>query len=237
MQRWQLGFCSRATAGALCIGMLLACPSLAQTESQTTKLPQSQTAASTPTSQPQVQPPLTPERCLVLVRDLEPEIPKWMEGAKSAIQMIIPNPQAYEKTLPPIEKVLADKDKLNLKNYGGLAEAYLYNGDEAACQKLYSIFVANSKQILGVDDAFPAGVTGDIGLYYFNKHDYTRATPLITESTSQFESHLTPANSNSLLADYICMTLIRDKAGNKTEAEAYAKKTIDLVLKQRQQMK
>jgi len=243
MDRRQLAFCSRATVGLLCAAFLLTGPSFAQTESKTTNPPRPQAEPSPPPvtnqlqAQTQAPPPLTPERCLMLVRSCEPQIPKWMEAGKNTIHALIPDPQAYEKTLPPIEKVVSDKDKLNLKNYGGLSEAYLYSGDEATCQKLYSIFASNAKPILGPDDIFSAGVEGDIGLYYFNKQDYVRAAPFMTEAIAQLESHLTPANSNNLVAAYMCMALIRDKAGDKTEAETYAKKSIDLTLKQRQPMK
>ncbi len=164
----------------------------------------------------------TPSDCLVRIRSAEPTLPKLFESAKSSLQVLMPDPAAYEKTLPPFEKVLASKDVKNLKNYGGLAEAYFYNGEEAKALKIYSLFTANAKQVLGPNDTFPALVGCDIGLLYFSRKNYSKAEPLLLESTKQLEAHLTPANSNNLITDYVCLALINDKAGNKDKAGSYA---------------
>src|SRR5882672_4382934 len=50
------------------------------------------------------------EECLMRIRSFEPTLQKLKETCKSTISAIIPDPAAYEKTLPPIDKVIADKD-------------------------------------------------------------------------------------------------------------------------------
>lgn len=55
-------------------------------------------------------------------------LPKMMEAIKAQVHVLMPDPAAYEKTLPAFEKIVADKDRLNLRNYGGLAEAFILGG-------------------------------------------------------------------------------------------------------------
>ena len=179
----------------------------------------------------------TPAECLVRVQGLESMLPKVTNGARATIHEIIPDPTAYEKTLPPLDKVIKDKDKLNFKNYGGLAEAYFFSGNASDGQRIYTVFAANATDVLGPDDTYPAYVGGDLGILNFIDKKYSDAENYLLPAIKQLESHLTPAISNNLIADYLCMALIRTKSAKeteKTEATTYAKKLVDLVNKQRQ---
>ncbi len=179
----------------------------------------------------------TPDECLAKVKALEPMLPRIIDSARASIHSLIPDPAAYEKTLPPLDKVIKDKDKVNFKNYGGLSEAYFYSGDTANGQRIFSVVLANSNDMLGADDTYTALVEGDLGILRFNEKNYDAAQLNLLSAIKQLEAHLTPASSNNLIADYLCMTLIRDSSDNKTdkgEASAYAKKLVDLTVKQRQ---
>ncbi len=68
----------------------------------------------------------------------EPTLMRLEDTCKSTISAIIPDPVAYEKTLPSIDKVIADKDSKNFRNYGGLSEAFYYAGDKAKGKELFS---------------------------------------------------------------------------------------------------
>ncbi|MBI2809994.1 MAG: hypothetical protein HYX67_04095 [Candidatus Melainabacteria bacterium] len=179
----------------------------------------------------------TPDECLVKVQSMEPMLPKVINGARASIHEIIPDPAAYEKTLPPLDKVIKDKDVLNFKNYGGLSEAYFFSGNAPDGQRIYTTFAANSTNVLGADDTYAAYVGGDLGILNFIDNKYSDAENYLLPAIKQLESHLTPAISNNLIADYLCITLIRSKSTKETEkaeASKYAKKLIDLVIKQRQ---
>src|SRR6202011_4416994 len=134
-------------------------------------------ASETPAKPAASQTPQTPEECLTRVKSLVPMFPKMMEGGKASIHALIPDPAAYEKTLPPFEKVIADKDATNLKNYGGLAEAYLFAGDRTNGDRLFSLFSANSRKILGPDEIYSALVEGDVGFLDFYEDNYIKAEP------------------------------------------------------------
>ena len=84
-----------------------------------------------------------PEECLRRVRSFEPTLLKLKETCKSTINAIIPDAAAYEKTLPPIEKVIADKDARNLRNYGGLSEAFYFNDNAVKGKELFSKVMAS----------------------------------------------------------------------------------------------
>ncbi len=164
-------------------------------------------------------------------------LPRLMETGRASLKALIPDPAAYEKTLRPFEEVIKDKDQLGFKNYGGLAEAYFFAGDREKGQRLYDQFIAHSTEILGPEDNYRAGLEGDLGILYFNEKDYKTAEPFLLRAIKQLEDHLTPAISNNLIANYLCMTIIRDHENNKAEAGAYAKKLMDLVARQRQPLK
>src|SRR4051812_32964153 len=85
----------------------------------------------------------SPDECLVRVKGLESMLPKVTNGARATIHELIPDPAAYEKTLPALDKVIKDKDKLNFKNYGGLAEAYFFSGNASDGQRIYTVFTTN----------------------------------------------------------------------------------------------
>jgi hypothetical protein len=176
---------------------------------------------------------LTPEECLVRVKTMEPMLPTLLDSAKMVITRLIPDPQDFEKKLPPFEKVIADKDVKNLKNYGGLAEAYLYGGDEKSGDKLFAQF-KSGRSMLPADDTFPGGVYGDFGFMYFAQKKYSEAEPLLLESMRLYETYPTAYTNNGLVTDYLCLSLIKDQAGDKTAAGDYAKKLIDLALKEHQ---
>jgi hypothetical protein len=179
----------------------------------------------------------TPDECLVKVMGLEPMLPKLIDGARASIHAMIPDPPAYERTLPPLDKVIKDKDVLNFKNYGGLSEAYFFNGMAPEGQRIYTLFAANSTNVLGADDTYAANVAGDLGILNFMDNKYDDAENYLLPAIKQLEAHLTPAVSNNLIADYLCMTLMRNKStkeAEKNEASSYAKKLIDLAVKQRQ---
>ncbi len=175
----------------------------------------------------------TPEECLARVRTMKPKIPGMMDGCKTLIKNLIPDPVAYEKSLPPFSQVLSGKDTLNFKNYGGLAEAYYYKGDKTKGESLYKPFAAHATELLGASDNFAAGVTGDIGLLYFSADDYAHAEPFLLSAIKQIEKNTTPAIANNLIADYMCIALIRDKQGKIAEASQYSKKLVETATKLR----
>lgn len=178
---------------------------------------------------------LTPEECLVRVKAMEPMLPTLMNGAKVVITGLIPDPHDFEQKLPPFDKVIADKDVKNLKKYGGLAEAYLYGGDEKNGDRLFAIF-KTGRSMLPADDTFPGGVYGDFGFMYFTQKKYSEAEPLLLESMRLYETYPTPYTNNGLVTDYLCLSLIKDQAGDKQAANDYAKKLIDLAIKERQRV-
>lgn len=205
-----------------------------------------QTPAISPPSLPSVIPPKqepptgaklttpSPEECLRRVRGFEPTLQRLREGCKSTLAAIIPDPMAYEKTLPPFDKVVADKDLKNLKNYGGLSEAFYYAGNAEKGKELFSQFEKNAA-LLGSDDTFLSLVKGDIGLLFFFDKNYTDAEPMILDSVKNIESHMTAANSNNVLSAYMCLSLIYDKTGKTEKSLEYATKAVDLAIRQRQE--
>jgi hypothetical protein len=180
---------------------------------------------------------LAPEECLRRVHNIEPMMPKIMEGARAAISAIVPDPDAYEKTLPALDKVVADKDDKALMNIGGLSEAFLYAGNKEKGKKYFSFFCDNADTILGAEHPFPGLVKGDVGLLLFTEDNYKDAEPLLLESLKKLEANPISANSNNLITNYMCLALINDKGGSKDKALSYAKKMVDLSIKQRQPAK
>jgi tetratricopeptide (TPR) repeat protein len=174
---------------------------------------------------------IPPEECLKKVLALKPLEPAMMEPAKAALHSLIPDPAAYEKTLPPLAKVISSKDSLNLKNYGGLSEAYLYSGNTSKGEGIFSQFSSHASEILGPNDSFSPGVVGDFALYYYFQNDFTKAEPLFLKATNALEKNQAPERMNNLVSDYMCLTFISNKKGNKAEAQKYAKKMVDLSLK------
>lgn len=175
-----------------------------------------------------------PEECLRRVRSFEPTLLKLKETCKSTINAIIPDAAAYEKTLPPIEKVIADKDAKNLRNYGGLSEAFYFNDNAVKGKELFSKFEMNAPEILGAHDTFLGLVKGDIGLYYFFQSDLGTAENYILDAVSKLEPYITAANSNNVLSSYMALAIIYDKSGKNEKALEYATKAVDLSIKQRQ---
>lgn len=175
-----------------------------------------------------------PEECLRRVRSFEPTLLRLKETCKGTLNSIIPDAAAYEKTLPPIDQVIADKDAKNLRNYGGLSEAYYFNDNSVRGQELFSKFEKSAPGILGEHDTFVGLVKGDIGLYFFFQNDFGNAEKYMLEALTALEPQLTAANSNNVLSSYMALTLVYDKAGNNEKALAYATKAVDLSIKQRQ---
>jgi hypothetical protein len=87
---------------------------------------------------------------------------------------------------------------------------------------------------LAPEDTFPGGVSGDFGFMYFTQNKYADAEPLLLESIKLYEAYPTPLTNNGLITDYMCLSLIRDAAGDKAAAGAYAKKLVDLAIKEHQ---
>jgi len=197
-----------------------------------------ETSVVTPAPETKSEPPTpapapTAEQCLERVKSMESMMPNLMASATAAIHELLKDPVAYEKTLPPMEKVVADKDATNLKNYGGLAEAYFYAGDKVKGEALYAQFKSNSKQIFGPTETFQALVEGDMGLVYFYENNFEKAEPLLLDSMNQLKANLTAAVANNLITDYMCLTLINNKRGNTDDAKKYAKELVDLAIKTR----
>ena len=175
------------------------------------------------------------EECLNRVRGFEPTLLNLRETAKSAITAIIPDPVAYEKTLPPIDKVIADKDAKNLRNFGGLSEAYYFAGNPEKGKVLFTKFETGAKTLLPADDTFPGLVKSDIGLYFFFEKNYAASENYISDALTKLEPHLTAANSNNILSAYMTLSLIYDKSGKKEKALEFAKKAVALAIRQRQE--
>lgn len=175
-----------------------------------------------------------PAECLRRVRGIEITLLNLKETCKGTINAIIPDAVAYEKTLPPIDKVIADKDAKNFRNYGGLSEAFFYNDNPEKGKELFSKFEENASSILGAEDTFLGLVKGDIGLYYYFQNDFANAETYILDAVSKLEPHLNAANSNNVLSSYMALCLIYDKAGKQDKALSYATKAVDLSIKQRQ---
>lgn len=175
-----------------------------------------------------------PEECLRRVRSFEPTLLRLKETCKGTLNSIIPDAAAYEKTLPPIDQVIADKDAKNLRNYGGLSEAYYFNDNSARGQELFSKFEKSAPGILGEHDTFIGLVKGDIGLYYFFQSDLGKAEKYILDAVSTLEPYITAANSNNVLSSYMALALIYDKSGKNDKALEYATKAVNLSIKQRQ---
>lgn len=177
------------------------------------------------------------DECMAKVKELAPMLPKLIESAKSQVHTLMPDPAAYEKTLPALDKVIADKDQTNLKNYGGLCEAYFFSGDNANGQRIYDTFMKNEKDILGADNTYGAFVQGDIGILRYLNKDYPAAEQALAPAINQLESHMSPSVADNLIASYLCLSLIKDQspdAAQKKEGAELAKKLVDLAIKQRQ---
>ncbi len=160
-------------------------------------------------------------------------MPNIMKSASASVLALLPDPDAYEKTLPPMAKVIATKDKINFKNYGGLAERFFFGGDKARGEKIYNQFKANSKAILGPTDTFQALIEGDMALVYFYEKNYAKAEPMLLNAKNQLEANLTSAVSNNLVTNYMCLSMMYDKQGKTADAKKYAKALVDLAIKQR----
>ncbi len=89
--------------------------------------------------------------------------------------------------------------------------------------------------MLNSDDTFPGLVKGDIGLLFFFENNYADAEEYVVDALKKVEPHLTAANSNNVLSSFMCLALIYDKTGNKDKSLEYAKKAVDLAIRQRQE--
>lgn len=190
------------------------------------------------TSEEKTAPPViapSSEACLERVRSMAETFPKMAEAGKEAVRTMIPDPVEFEKKLPTIEDVLKNKDAMNLKNYGGLSEAFLFKGDEEKAEKLLKSVSDGAKEILPENDNFLAAVKGDFGLAYYLNNKYDKAETYLGDAVAQLEKHYQPQLANNLVASYLCMTIIKDKQGKTEEAKGYAKKLVVLALKLRQE--
>lgn len=175
--------------------------------------------------------PKTPDEYIAFARKLEPVLTQTKAAAQEFMKKIVPDPAAYEKTLPPKEKVASAKDATNLKNYGGLSEAYLYNtGDVKKAEELFAWFNQLAPNVFSASDPYRACVEGDFAIYYYTSGQYAKAEAYLLDEIKELEVRRTAASSNNLISAYICMALIKDKAGKTKEAAAYAKKYVDLAL-------
>jgi len=175
------------------------------------------------------------EACLERVRGMAENFPKMAEAGKEAVRTLIPDPDAFEKKLPTMEDVLKNKDAMNLKNYGGLSEAFLFKGEEEKAEKILKSVCEGAKDILPENDNFLAAVKGDFGLAYYLNNKYDKAELYLGDAVSQLEKHYQPQLANNLVASYLCMTIIKDKQGKTDEAKGFAKKLVVLALKMRQE--
>lgn len=175
------------------------------------------------------------EACLEKVRGMAETFPKMAEAGKEAVRTMIPDPAEFEKKLPTIAEVLKNKDAMNLKNYGGLSEAYLFKGDEEKAETLLKSVSEGAKNILPENDNFLAAVKGDFGLAYYLNNKYDKAEAYLGDAVTQIEKHYQPSLANNLVASYLCMTIIKDKQGKTDEAKNFAKKLVVLALKLRQE--
>lgn len=185
------------------------------------------------TSRPVIAP--NSEACLEQVRKMSVNFPKVAEAGKEAVLTMIPDPAAYEQKLPSIDSVLKDKDATNLKNYGGLAEAFLFKGEEEKALSLLKSVQTGSKSILPESDNFIAAVEGDFGLAYYLKDNFVESEKYLSSAVNQIEKFYQPHLANNLIASYLCLAIIKDKQGKTDEAKTWAKKLVVLALKQSQQ--
>ena len=175
------------------------------------------------------------EACLERVRTMAESFPKMAEAGKEAVRTMIPDPDEFAKKLPSIADVLKNKDAMNLKNYGGLSEAFLFKGDEEKAEKLLKSVADGAKEILPENDNFLAAVKGDFGLAYYLNNKYDKAETYLGDAVAQLEKHYQPQLANNLVASYLCMTIIKDKQGKTEEAKGFAKKLVVLALKLKQE--
>jgi|688.fasta_scaffold490031_2 hypothetical protein len=179
--------------------------------------------------------PKTADEYIAFARKLEPVMTQAKDAAASFMKKAVPDPAAYEKSLPAKDIIESSKDAANLKNYGGLSEAYLYNnGDVKKAEELFSWFNSLAPKILPKADNYRACVEGDFGIYYFTSGQYAKAEAYLVDEIKELETKRTAASANNLISGYICMALIRDKAGKTKEAADYAKKYVDLALSMQQ---
>jgi tetratricopeptide (TPR) repeat protein len=235
MQSAKLHFRSIAVALFVC-SFVSTVPALSQTP---TVAPPATPTTITPSQAPTQAPPKlvapSAEECLVRVRGFEPTLMRLKETCKSTLSAIIPDPVAYEKTLPAFDKVIAEKDAKNLRNYGGLSEAFYYAGDKEKGKDLFSKFEANAVSLLGAEDTFLGLVKGDIGLLFFFENNYPDAETYVLDALTKVEPHMTAANSNNVLSSYMCLALIYDKTSKNDKALEFAKKAVELAIRQRQE--
>jgi hypothetical protein len=172
------------------------------------------------------------DECLKRVRNMEPAIPQIMAGSRTQVVEMIPDAAAYEKKLPPFAEVVAKSDKKSFEKYGLLTQAYLFAGNKKKAESLYAQLKANSKAVLGPKSSYAALVEGNMALVYFFEKNYSRAEPLLLEAIKHLEKHVDGDSTNILITNYMCMAIIRDNGGKTAEAQTYAKKLVDLAVKQ-----
>jgi tetratricopeptide (TPR) repeat protein len=163
---------------------------------------------------------------------MEPAIPQIMAGSRTQVVEMIPDAAAYEKKLPPFAEVVAKSDKKSFEKYGLLTQAYLFAGNKKKAESLYAQLKANSKAVLGPKSSYAALVEGNMALVYFFEKNYSRAEPLLLEAIKHLEKHVDGDSTNILITNYMCMAIIRDNGGKTAEAQTYAKKLVDLAVKQ-----
>lgn len=168
-----------------------------------------------------------------LVHKLEPMLPKLFDSAKASVHSLMPEPAAYEKTLPPRQQVVEKKDQLNFKNYAGLSEAYLFDDQLDKAEELFQWCQSNYVNVLGKTDHFVPGlVTADFGLYHFYKNNFTKAEPLCRSSVDVLTKYGPPSAANNLVANFLVLCLICDKQKRSEEARTWAQKLIELSIAQ-----
>lgn len=147
-----------------------------------------------------------------------------LSKSKDVIKNIIPDAAAYEKTLPSQAKVLETDDALNFKNYGGLAEAYLYEDQVTKAEELFKWCQLHSQKVLGKDDRFINGaVATDFGFYYFvTKSNPARAEELLRLSTKTLEKNPTRREQDSLITAYMILSLICEANKKESDADSFA---------------
>lgn len=159
-----------------------------------------------------------------LVHEVEPNLVELVEQGKKNYQGVFPDPQATEKQIPTLEKVVEEKNRKGADVYASLSMRYFFADDFENADRIRKVLIENW-------DKFPPESLEyllNMQLFYgvkclvLKKYDSAEAPMLWAQD--KFENNANCKDHPLAPLVYVCMSIIKEKAGKNDEALVYAEK-------------
>lgn len=159
-----------------------------------------------------------------LVHEVEPNLVELVEQGKKNYQGVFPDPQAAEKQIPTLEKVVEEKNRKGADVYASLSMRYFFSDDFENADRIRKVLIENWDKFPPESLEYLVNMQLFYGVKCLVLKKYESAEAPILWVQDKFENN--PNCKDHPLAPlvYVCMSIVKEKAGKKDEALAYAEK-------------